>query len=330
MKETATLSHDFGARNDPKLIRLQMKMKGEGLGLYWCIVEMLWENGGYLAMDYEAIAFSLRWATPEKVRSVVEDFGLFSNDGEQFWSDSALERITSKEKMKQSRAEAGRRGMNSRYGRETSTPQETPSDGDSAQQSYNKTITPLQQTDNADITFESFNKKEKKEMFFSFSSFEKKVQEEKLLSAFFFFKNVPAPGREMEKFIAFNNSDGRSWDDMTDDARLKAFDAWHQVPERRPRFSDRDLLGWWHLCMALEASGAPQRVRLAALADGVRWEADGDVFRLWCPDVLRDWIESHIQSVGAALMSGMIIPAGCTSLTYLTCKESADLKTAKS
>ena len=43
MKDSNYFSHDFGARNDPKLIELQMEMGGQGLAIFWCIVEMLWE-----------------------------------------------------------------------------------------------------------------------------------------------------------------------------------------------------------------------------------------------------------------------------------------------
>ena len=58
MKDLQYMTHDLGARNDPKLISLQMAMGGQGLAIFWCLVEMLWENDGYLPTDYEAIAFS--------------------------------------------------------------------------------------------------------------------------------------------------------------------------------------------------------------------------------------------------------------------------------
>ena len=93
MKDIPYLTHNLGARNDPKLLELQIDMGGKGLGLYWCIVEMLWENGGYLPAKYKNIAFSLPWATAEDVEHVVTGFGLFEVDGERFWSKAALERI---------------------------------------------------------------------------------------------------------------------------------------------------------------------------------------------------------------------------------------------
>ena len=85
--------HDLGARNDPKLIELQMEMKGTGLAIWWCLVEMLYENDGYLPLNPRSIAFSIRWARPADVERVIGEFGLFENDGERFWSKAALARI---------------------------------------------------------------------------------------------------------------------------------------------------------------------------------------------------------------------------------------------
>ena len=89
MKDLQYITHDLGARNDPKLLKLQMKQGGKGLGTYWCLVEMLWENDGYLPTDYEAIAFALRWADASEVKDVVENYGLFEQAAGRFWSRSA-------------------------------------------------------------------------------------------------------------------------------------------------------------------------------------------------------------------------------------------------
>lgn len=110
MKESQYLTHDFGARNDPKLLRLQMDLRGEGIAVYWCLVEMLWEQGGYLPLDYGIIAFTLRWTSEEVVRRVVEDFDLFSVEEDRFFSPSALRRIQKTQKVRESRAAAGKKG----------------------------------------------------------------------------------------------------------------------------------------------------------------------------------------------------------------------------
>jgi hypothetical protein len=85
-------SHDYKARSDRKLINLQMMLGMEGMGCFWSIVEMLYEEDGYLRMEYERIAFELR-TEKNVIQQVVEDFELFKNDGESFWSDSIIERL---------------------------------------------------------------------------------------------------------------------------------------------------------------------------------------------------------------------------------------------
>ena len=115
MKEGGNyFSHDYGARNDPKLLELQMEMGGQGLAIWWCLVEMLWENEGYLPKNFKSIAFRLHWAKAEEVQKVVEGFGLFEWDDEKFWNNSALGRIEKRKKISASRAGAGRRSGESR------------------------------------------------------------------------------------------------------------------------------------------------------------------------------------------------------------------------
>lgn len=125
MKESRYFPHDIGARNDPKLLRLQMEMKGQGLAIFWCLVEMLWENGGYLPYDPRTLSFTLRWAKPNEIERVLNDFGLFLNDGERFWSKSALERI----EVNQSRVESARRAGKASGARRSGITPERPLNG---------------------------------------------------------------------------------------------------------------------------------------------------------------------------------------------------------
>lgn len=89
-------SHDYNARNDPKLLKLRQKMGWEGVGIYWAIIEMLNEQDGYLKLsECDCIAFALQ-AHIERITSIISDFELFKNDGEKFWSESVLKRISSR------------------------------------------------------------------------------------------------------------------------------------------------------------------------------------------------------------------------------------------
>lgn len=91
-KKAYYFSHDYNARNDPKLIKVQIKHKMEGVGIYWCIVEMLYEQDGYIENEYERIAFELRTDT-NVIQSVINDFGLFKIKGNLFYSESVLTRL---------------------------------------------------------------------------------------------------------------------------------------------------------------------------------------------------------------------------------------------
>jgi hypothetical protein len=91
--ESPYFSHDFNSRNDTKMVALRMKEGMEGVGIYWCIVELLYEEGGFaMLLDCERIAFDLR-VKVEKVKRVVINYELFRNDGQKFWSESCLKRI---------------------------------------------------------------------------------------------------------------------------------------------------------------------------------------------------------------------------------------------
>lgn len=53
-------THDYNARNDPKLQKLLMQHGMAAIGVYWCIIEMMYEQGGELPLDAcNSIAFAL-------------------------------------------------------------------------------------------------------------------------------------------------------------------------------------------------------------------------------------------------------------------------------
>jgi len=93
MKDTFFFPHDYNARNDPKMQLLLAHHGLAGVGLFWCLVEQLYEQGGTLPMDtYEGLAFVLH-ADVGVVESIVLASGLFKNNGEVFWSDAVRERL---------------------------------------------------------------------------------------------------------------------------------------------------------------------------------------------------------------------------------------------
>lgn len=111
-KDTFYFTHDFNARQDAKIKRLIMKHGMAGYGMFWSIVEDLYNNANALPTDYDSIAFDLRTDT-ETITSIVKDFGLFVVDGDTFGSMSVQNRLDERAaKSKKARDSAHKRWGN--------------------------------------------------------------------------------------------------------------------------------------------------------------------------------------------------------------------------
>jgi uncharacterized protein YdaU (DUF1376 family) len=116
-KKTSYFSHDSNARNDEKILAMRMRHGAEGYGVYFMLIERLRDEADYTSVkDYNMIAFDLR-VSAEKVKSVVQDFGLFSftDDGKRFYSESFMERMKLKDEKTKRRSDAGKKGMEKRW-----------------------------------------------------------------------------------------------------------------------------------------------------------------------------------------------------------------------
>ena len=109
MKDTYYFSHDYNSRTDNKIKRLISKHGLVGYGLFWAIIEDLYNNANALPTDYESIAFDLR--TDEVlVSSVIKDFDLFIIDNGMFGSSSIERRLNERnEKSKKAKESANLR-----------------------------------------------------------------------------------------------------------------------------------------------------------------------------------------------------------------------------
>jgi len=68
-------------------------MKGwEYYGLYWAVVERLHDAGGYLDLDFPALAFALH-TDVIRIETLVQDFDLFKIDGTKFTSSRVLDNL---------------------------------------------------------------------------------------------------------------------------------------------------------------------------------------------------------------------------------------------
>jgi hypothetical protein len=92
MKDTYYFSHDYNARNDHKIKRLISKHGYLGYGLFWAIIEDLYNNANALQTDYESIAFDLR-TSENIIESIINDFDLFVIEGDNFGSLSVQRRL---------------------------------------------------------------------------------------------------------------------------------------------------------------------------------------------------------------------------------------------
>lgn len=109
MKDTFYFSHDYNARTDVKIKRLLAKTGYRGYGVFWAIIEDLYNNANALPTDYESIAFDLR-EDSEFVKSIVADFDLFVFEGDIFGSASVERRLSERnEKSEKARQSAIKR-----------------------------------------------------------------------------------------------------------------------------------------------------------------------------------------------------------------------------
>ncbi len=94
MKETYYFQHDYHARHDLKLESVLLGEVGvAGIGIFWCIIEMLYEENGYALLSHMGrIANALR-VEEKLIKSIVFDFELFQYDEKMFWSDAVLRRL---------------------------------------------------------------------------------------------------------------------------------------------------------------------------------------------------------------------------------------------
>lgn len=93
MKKTYYFQHDYNARNDPKLQALMIKYGLAGIGAFWCIVEMLYEQEGTLPItSISSIAYTLH-VDEEMLKNIVCKMDLFECNKKFFWSRSVRRRL---------------------------------------------------------------------------------------------------------------------------------------------------------------------------------------------------------------------------------------------
>lgn len=125
-KDAYYFSHDAGARNDPKISAMRMEYKSEGYGWFWIIIEVLREQEEYRlpCKDYiwNALAMQMQCTKEECIDFVsacTDRFELFESNGEFFWSNSLIKRMTARSDVSEKRRMAAKKRWDSPQKEET-------------------------------------------------------------------------------------------------------------------------------------------------------------------------------------------------------------------
>jgi hypothetical protein len=115
-KDTFYFSHDYNTRNDQKIKKLISKHGYLGYGLFWAIVEDLYNNANEIQLDYEMLSFELR-SDIELIKSVINNFDLFVVNGNTFGSRSVERRLDYRDKKSKTAKDNARKRWGENEGR---------------------------------------------------------------------------------------------------------------------------------------------------------------------------------------------------------------------
>lgn len=115
-KETFYFSHDYHSRKDPKCVALIQDFGASGYGIYWCLVEIMYEQGGKIK-KFPALysALSKEFGIPidefmKQIEAMLHDFCLLQQDETHLWSDAVLNRLELREEKRIVKSNSGRLG----------------------------------------------------------------------------------------------------------------------------------------------------------------------------------------------------------------------------
>jgi len=122
MKNTNYFAHDHNSRGDEKILNLRLKHGWRGFGVYWAIVEKLYESTeGSLENNPAVIAFDLK-EEENFIASVINEFGLFELNKTTF----SHKRVREHNEYRAKQAESGRKGALSKHYGSAMTPPQQP------------------------------------------------------------------------------------------------------------------------------------------------------------------------------------------------------------
>jgi hypothetical protein len=118
-KDAYYFSHDSNAKDDPKCVMLIEQLGLEGYGIFWVLIETLREQPSYKYPVCLIPALARRFnTTADKMRAVVNGYGLFCVDENDFFSISLMERM----KLVEAKREQARQAIQSRWDKQKQLP----------------------------------------------------------------------------------------------------------------------------------------------------------------------------------------------------------------
>jgi len=91
-KETYYFSHDYNTRNDFKIKKMIMKLGYTAYGIYWALIEDLYNNDNCIRYDLELLSYDFR-EDESIINSIINDFDLFTIEEGYLSSESIARRL---------------------------------------------------------------------------------------------------------------------------------------------------------------------------------------------------------------------------------------------
>ena len=143
MKDTFYFTHDYNTRSDSKVTKLLAKHGMRGYGLFWAIIEDLYNNANVLRLDYDCLSYALR-EDVEVIKSVIHDFDLFVFEDGNFGSKSVQKRLEERNaKSERARESAIKRWSASER---NANAEQTQSEGNAIKESKGKETKEIKET----------------------------------------------------------------------------------------------------------------------------------------------------------------------------------------
>lgn len=284
--------HNYNARNDPKLQDLMMDLGAEGVGIYWCLVEMLYEQCGYLPFSsLKNIAYTLH-TDKDKVGRVICDFDLFEREQDdngdiRFFSPAVLRKLDEIKSLIEKKSRAGKASAQSRMARKESSLNEARRVSENEQVSNTCSTDDEQETNTCSTNKIKLNKTKLNEIKLkeNSSSFTSEEEKESFLEIFFFERNWRSAQYELKRFVSYY--EGKGWkfnDGLTVGDRLAVCSQWkpEDNSQRFTRPEQKEALKWLHsIYKDAKANGEPGTLFLMTEVVAMESKTDGDKLHLF-------------------------------------------------